>query len=1056
MLKKTKLVSLILLSGALAVPVGAFAEIAPEKQSVSVSQQSGKVNGVVEDALGPITGATVLVKGTTNGNVTDMDGNFTLENVKKGDVIQVSYIGFVTQEITYTGQTALKIVLKEDSKALDEVVVVGYATVKKANLTGAVSAIDSKVLEDRPIVNLGQGLQGAIPNLNVTTSGRPGTGSSFNIRGTTALSGSSPLVLVDGVEMDPNLINPQDVKSVSVLKDAASAAIYGTRAAYGVVLITTKGGRKDQPTQVSFDASVSFNGPTTRPTYMNSMEWVNWMNTAEYNTSGRALYSEFDEEFMEHVQAYYNDPANNSPVYVSSNPNLSKNGTRYSYCGNTDCMEEMYKKTYPVQNYGVNISGGTKKATYYTSLGYLNQGSLLKYGNEDFKKFNIMNNINYDVNDWLHLSMKTTYNRTSLSGLNQDKTHGDNFMGGDTRPIMPVKHPDGNWAGQGNFTNFPAVLSNGSRKTDKNDFWNTVALKLTPIEGMNVNMDYTFNYYAEHNKFHMKSFNEYGADGQFLQIFTWTNPNSVAESQSNDTYNAFNFFGDYEKTLRQHYFKVMLGYNQESKHTRSFSASREALIANDIPSMNAATGEKYVSNGEGSWATRSGFFRVNYTFADRYLMEFNGRYDLSSKFPKHDRSAFNPSFSVGWKLSEEAWFKSMTNSFFDELKLRGSYGSLGNQALDNGWYAYLSNYGTGQIGWIMGSNQPQAVGPGGLVSQSITWETVTQWNIGLDFNMVNSRLKGAFDYYQRRTSDILSAGKILPGVLGANEPLENAAESLTKGWEFEISWNDQLPNGIHYNIGFNLSDYQSEVTKFDNIERSLSNSYVGQKQGEIWGYETAGLFQSPDEIADAPTQDKVSGGIQLIPGDIRFADLDGNGVIDWGDNTVDNPGDKKIIGNSTPRFHYGINLGADWKGVDFSVFFQGVAKRDIMMPGLPFRNGYSSEWNVPSGYNTDYWSKDNTGALFPVPRFNGGSAIGQNQTRYLLNAAYCRLKSLSIGYTLPKEFTSKFSIEKLRVYFTGENLFTISNTPEGFDPELDDPYKYPMQRACSFGLNLTF
>ena len=295
MLKKTKLVSLILLSGALAVPVGAFAEIAPEKQSVSVSQQSGKVSGVVEDALGPITGATVLVKGTTNGNVTDMDGNFTLENVKKGDVIQVSYIGFVTQEITYTGQTALKIVLKEDSKALDEVVVVGYATVKKANLTGAVSAIDSKVLEDSPIVNLGQGLQGAIPNLNVTTSGRPGTGSSFKIRGTTALSGSSPLVLVDGVEMDPNLINPQDVKSVSVLKDAASAAIYGTRAAYGVVLITTKGGRKDQPTQVSFDASVSFNGPTTRPTYMNSMEWVNWMNTAEYNTSGRALYSEFDE-----------------------------------------------------------------------------------------------------------------------------------------------------------------------------------------------------------------------------------------------------------------------------------------------------------------------------------------------------------------------------------------------------------------------------------------------------------------------------------------------------------------------------------------------------------------------------------------------------------------------------------------------------------------------------------------------------------------------------------------------------------------------------------------
>lgn len=337
----------------------------------------------------------------------------------------------------------------------------------------------------------------------------------------------------------------------------------------------------------------------------------------------------------------------------------------------------------------------------------------------------------------------------------------------------------------------------------------------------------------------------------------------------------------------------MIGYNQESKHTTGFNAGREQLISNDLGSLSYATGDRWVGSSDNSWATRSGFFRINYGYDERYLLEVNGRYDLSSKFPKHDRAVFTPSFSAAWRLSNESWFKSWTNSFFDELKIRGSYGSLGNQALNNGWYAYLSNYSTGQISWIMGSNQPQYVVPGGLVSSSITWETVTQWDLGLDFNFLNSRLKGAFDYYQRRTSDILAAGKILPGVLGANEPQENAAESLTKGWEFEISWNDQLANGFHYTVGFNLSDYQSEVTKFDNESKELGNWYVGQKQGEIWGYETYGLFQSEQEIAGAANQDKVSGGIKLMPGDIRFVDRNNDGVIDWGDNTVDNPGDKK-------------------------------------------------------------------------------------------------------------------------------------------------------------------
>lgn len=1036
-----------------------YVQAAPHAAAVEMHsvQQDNACTGVVVDQNGEtVIGASVVVKGTTNGTITGLDGDFSIPNVKKGDVIVVSYVGYMNSEIIWEGKP-LKIALKEDSKTLDEVVVVGYATVKKANLTGAVSAVDDKVLADRPIVNLGQGLQGTIPNLNITTSGQPGKGSSFNVRGETSINGGSPLVLVDGVQMDPNLINPQDVASVSVLKDAASASIYGARAAYGVILITTKSGRKNMPTQVSFDASVSFNSPTTRPEYMNSMEYAHWMNAANNTTSGRDLLS---QEEMEHIEAYFYDPVNNLPVFVAKDPSSWQYGNcqagKYAYCGNTDWMKEMYKKTYPVQKYNVNINGGSDKATYYTSVGYMDQGSLMRYGDEGFRKFNMVNNINYDINNWMHVSMKTSYIRTELDGLAQDAVHGESWIGNDTQPLMPVKHPDGNWSGQGNYTNFAAVLDEmGSRKTTKNDFWNTLALKLTPLKGLTINMDYTFNYYAEHGKVHRKTFNEYGIDGKFLQVFQHSRPSGVSESQANDTYNAFNLFGDYELTLGKHYFKVMAGYNQETKHTRGFSASRDELISNDLPSMNAATGEKYVGNSDDSWATRSGFFRVNYSFADRYLLEVNSRYDLSSKFPKDDRSVFSPSFSLGWKLSEESWFKQTTNGFFDELKIRASYGSLANQALDNGWYAYLSNYGTGTLGYIMGGKQPQYVLPGGLVSNTVTWEKVTQWDLGLDFVILQNRLKGTFDYYQRKTTDMLGPGRILPNILGMSEPLENAADMVTRGWELALTWNDQLDNGLHYSVGFNLSDTRAEITKYDNPTKSLSSPYYeGQIVGDIWGYESS-LFQSADEIASAPDQSKLDGGISKVPGDIRFMDIDGNGVVDYGENTVDKPGDMKIIGNNKARYRYGFNISADWKGFDLGIFFQGVGKRDLMLP-YTFKWQYGSMWQVPTAVGNDYWREDNAGGWLPVARFNGSQALGQNQTRYLLDASYLRLKSLSFGYTLPVSLTKQWGIQKCRVYFTGENLLTFKHTPEGFDPELDDPYKYPQQKSLALGLNVVF
>lgn len=1050
MLKITTQISLIFLTFAVGFSGSAFAESKNGSLITDITQQQTSVTGTVTDVAGePIIGASVIVKGSQTGTITNLDGNFTI-SAPKGATLIISFIGYISQEIVVTGKP-LNISMKEDSKQLDEVVVVGFATVKKENLTGAVSSVDSKILEDRPLTNLGQGLQGAVSNLNITTSGRPGEGSTYNVRGTTSLSGGGPLILVDGVQMDPNLINPQDVKSVSVLKDAASASIYGSRAAYGVVLITTKGGRRNQPTKISIDASLSFNGPTTRPEFMNSLEYATYMNAANMTTNGRNY---FDDIQMKHITDYFYDPVNNSPVYEDPKNPDSAGGAKYIYAGNEDWMAAMYKKNYPVQNYNVNINGGSDKVTYYTSAGFMDQGSLIKFGDEHFKKFNVMNNISYDITKWLNVGVKTTFNRTELSGLMQSAALGNVFIGSDTRPIMPVRHPDGNFSGQGNFTNYAALLEQGgTRDTNKNDFWNTVTAKLTPLEGLSVNVDYTFNYYAEVNKFHTKEYMQYGANGKPLEIFPWTKPNGVSMSEAGDTYNAINFFVDYEKTLGKHYLKGLVGFNQETKHNKSFSASRDGLIVNELPSMSYATGEKYVSENDNSWATRGGFFRLNYGYDDRYLLEVNGRYDLSSRFPKADRAVFNPSVSAAWRISNEAFFKGAKH-LFDELKIRGSYGSLGNQGIDN-YQPYLSNMGTGTTAWLFAGQQLQTVTPGGLVSSHLTWETVTQYDLGLDFSMLNNRLKGTFDYYQRTTSDILMQGKTLPSIIGVAEPQENAASMRTNGWEAELSWNDRLSNGFTYTIGFNISDYQATITKFDNPTGDFSKNYVGKKVGEIWGYTTLGMFQSLQEIKDSPDQSKWTG-IETLPGDLKFANLNGNGEIDYGNNTLSNPGDQSVIGNTTPRYQYGIKASAEWKNFDLNLFFQGVGKRDINMPGVYFLSHYSSEWRTPSKINTDYWSEDNRDAYFPLPRFNGGGSVNQSQTHFLQDASYLRMKSLVIGYTIPKYILEKVGIDKLRIYFSGENLFTIKHTPDGFDPEVLDALKYPLQRSLAFGLNLTF
>lgn len=1028
-----------------------------KEQNAKAVQQGIVIKGEVIDKEGePLPGVTVLIKGTQKGTVTDFEGKYSIEVPAAGTVLVFSYLGFLTQEQTFRDNKVIDAILEEDTQKLEEVVVVGYGTQKKLNLTGAISSVNSEVLEDRPITNLGSGLQGTIANLNITSSnGSPGQGSTFNVRGITNLSGTGPLVLVDGIQMDPNLLNPQDIKSVTVLKDAASAAIYGARAAYGVVLITTKTGYVTQKPIVSFNMNYSENKPTVHPTYMNSLEYTQWMNDANQTSNGSDY---FDEVTMEHVRAYYNDPVNNQSVFHHPDDASSM----YRYCGNTDWYKTLNKNTYPMQQYNLNITGGSKDVKYYASLGYFNQKGIARFVDENYNRFNLMQNITYRVNNWLEVGLRTTANVTDnkSGGRNNGNSSSVNsILASDSRPLMPLYHPDGNfsgYSGNGYFTNTAAWQSQGGdSRTRVNDLWATGLIRLKPLEGLIINMDYTYNYYGSVFKNHTREYWDYDAVGPAV-IFPHTSPNSAAYFESDDRYSALNLYGEYEKTFAEkHYFKAMAGFNQEQKTYRGFSAKRANLIVNDIPYINIASGERTVSDNESEWALRGAFFRLNYVFDERYLIEVNGRYDGSSRFPKDDRFEFFPSISGGWRISKEKFWDNL-HHVVNDLKFRASYGSLGNQAVVSE-YPYIATYSTNQIQYLFNGEKQMGVIPPGLVSNQLTWETVSQYDLGLDAALFDSKLTASFDYYQRTTKDMLTKSKTLPAILATDEPQTNAADLRTRGWETSISWTQLLDNDIKYGLTFILADYQAEITKYDNPTKNLGDNsseyYVGKKWGEIWGFETEGLFKT-DEEAQAWDQSQI-GGYTAKAGDIKLADLDGKPGITRGANTVDDPGDRKIIGNTTPRYSFGFRAYGEWKGFDLNVFFQGVIKRDIL-PANPFYlDHYGSEWSVPQKMNYDYWRPDNTEAFFPRARFDG-SIVREAQTRFLQNGAYCRLKQLTVGYTIPEQITKKAGISKFRVYFSGDNLWEYSKMDKTFDPELATVNAYPFFRSYSFGANLTF
>lgn len=1031
---------------------------------ISAQAQIAVKGTVVDEKNEPMIGIGVIVKNSTTGTVTNEKGQFSITVPDSKSTLVFSFIGYITQEAVVGTQRQLHIILKEDLQLLDEVVVVGYGTQKKANLTGAVAQVSGEVLENRPIVNTAQGLQGVIPNLNVNLkSGAPGQSTSFNVRGNTSLNGGSPLVLVDNVQMDLDLVNPADIASISVLKDAASASIYGARAAYGVILVTTKNGKRDQKPQVSFSTQGYWQSPEKKIETINSMEYLKMIDIAYQNGGGSGHY--FNPAIYEYAEKYYNDPVNNSPVFYD--PDIDPN--KYQYCGNTNWWDEIYKTASFSQQYNLGVTGGSKNSTYYVSVGYNNVNGLLKEANDNYQRFNVNSNVSSDIAKWLNVSGKIMYNHSKeihpaggTSAANSTAYAGissySGYLKNDLSPLMPVRHPDGNFAGQGGYTNPIAIQAQGGNiHLRKNDLWITGAVKITPIEDLIINADYTFNTYNSGQKTHVRKFYDYTAVEGTENYYPWTNPNSVVMANSEDYYTALNAFAEYTKTLnKDHNFKIMAGYNQEYKHTRYFYAARKDLIDNDNPSINLATGERLVNGNESHWSVNGLFMRLNYNYQQKYLLELNGRYDGSSKFIKNDRYAFFPSVSGAWRMSEES-FWSPLKTWWDDMKLRVSYGSLGNQTVDGlemGNFPYLPSYGVNTaLPYLIDGDTPVAISPSGLVSPFFTWETVNQINFGFDGTFLKNQLVVSFDWYRRDTKNMLTSGQALPAVLGASVPKENAADMKTTGFELSLAWNQALQSGLRYWVKGVLSDYQSEITRFVNPTGNIGEYYVGRKLGEIWGYSSNGLFQSDEEVKNSPSQSALWGG-NWAAGDVKYQDLDGDNKITWGDNTLSNPGDKKIIGNNTPRYSFGFTAGFEHKGFDFEMFWQGVGKRDYATSGVHFW-GFTSQWDVPLKESLDYWTEENPRAYFARPNWNNGGNR-QISDRYLQNAAYVRLKNVTLGYTLPKATINKIGISKLRVFVVGENLLTFTNLIKSFDPETIDNMAYPMMRKYSIGLNLTF
>lgn len=1050
------------------------------------SQPRKKISGVVTDALGdPVIGANVYEKGSTNGTITDINGKFNLE-VYDGSLLQITYIGYVTAEVRVTDQTVYNIRILEDSQRLDEVVVVGYGVQKKVNLTGAVDMIDEEVFQNRSVPNVTQALQGAVPNLNINLGdGKPTTSAEYNIRGNTSIGqGGNALILIDGVEGDPAMLNPNDIASVSVLKDAASASIYGARGAFGVVLITTKNPVKDRTT-ISYSGNFSVKSPTVVPDVVtDGYTYAKYFNEAwtawnDYSQTPQNINKtlKFSQEYLQELERRQGKGLPEVEINADGD---------YVYYGNTDWFGELYKKNKFAQDHNLSVTGSNGKLDYYITGRYYGEDGLFRYNSDDYSIYNLRAKGSIQVFDWLKVDNNTEY---SLLNYHNPLNVGESGsiwrnLADEGHTLSPMFNPDGTLTHSAAYTVGDFWYGKNGQDTDRRIFKNTVGFTATMLKNkLRIKGDFTYQS-RDDNMTRIRVPVPFSRKPGVIE-YVGASTNNIRETQRTTNYIATNIYSEFENTFaKKHYVKGMLGYNYEQSTYKKVEVERNGLIFEDAEDLNMALGQSInTEGGYERWRIAGGFFRANYVYDNRYLLEVNGRLDGSSKFPSDQQFAFFPSVSGGWRISEEPFWKE--NNVLNDLKFRASYGSLGNGNIAA--YSFMELFSIERSGRILNGIRPQKTSRPGVIPSGLTWETLTTMNFGLDWGMLSNRLRFSADFYISKTKDMFTVGMNLPDVFGASVPKGNFADMTTKGYELSVTWRDRFTlasKPFNYEIRATLSDHQSTIDKYNNPEKRLGSGYYyeGMKLGEIWGYVTEGFFTSEEDIANHAKQTimRPSATYTWLPGDIKFKDLNGDGVIDYGKDTVDDPGDKKVIGNTTPRYRYSLNLSADWNNFFISAFFQGVGKQD-WYPSREanlFWGQYNRPYNdIPTSQLGEIWSEENPNTYFPRYRGyvaqNSSGELAQIQTKYLQNVAYVRLKNLQIGYTLPQDIVSRIKLQNIRVYISAENLWSWSplykntknmdvesigksdNDLTG-DSNYGDGLNYPKLKTVSFGLSVTF
>lgn len=1007
----------------------------------SVQQNQKAITGIIKDVNGePIIGANVVEKGTTNGTVTDIEGRFSL-NVAPGATLVVSYIGYTTSEIVVGNKTDLAISLKEDSEMLDEVVVVGYGTMKKKDLTGAVAAVKGDDLAARKTTQLSTALQGAASGVTVTRdNSAPGATASIQIRGVTTIGETSPLVIVDGIPGDINQVNPEDVESMSVLKDAASASIYGSRAAAGVIVITTKRAKQDD-LSLNYNFEYGWEMPTKLPEYVGAQRYLEMINETRFNDNNSGGW----------YQAYSEDQVNNWVKNNATNPDA------YPI---VDWQDAILKSSAPRQTHSINIAGGSKVVKTKASFRYDKTDGL--YENRGYERYMIRINNDFKINKWLEAHLDVNYKRSK-----SEEPHTNpmelNFRA--TAPIYAVRWSNGLWGDVKDGENPLAMITDGGLKTSwHNRLGGKAAIDITPIEGLKISgvIAPTYNF----NK--VKSFVKqvpytYANDPTTVKGYMAGYRTTKLTENRNDDYDVTTqFFANYNKSFGCHDLSAMIGYEDYYAFWENLSASRDQYELTNFPYLDLGP-ENLRDNGGNAeeYAYRSFFGRITYSYANRYLLQVNFRRDGSSRFAPDSRWANFPSFSAGWVISEEKFMQDLNWNWLSYLKLRGSWGTLGNERItridDNNkqnYYPYQSalNFGSGLFyngnsvsSLLTAAQQYYAV-------RNISWETTETWDIGLDANFLDSRLHFNFDFYKKKTKDILLALEI-PKFIGYDNPFVNTGNMETTGYDIELGWRDQVGD-FSYSVSANLSDFVSKMGDLGGTEfLGEKVKMKGSEFNEWYGYLSDGLFLTQEDVDNSP---KLNNNVKV--GDIKYKDISGpDGVPD---GKISSEYDRVCLGGSLPRYTFGVNFAASYKGFDLAMMFQGVGSQNVRINSNMIE-GLRNNWcGFPSILEGNYWSVNNTDAenakaIYPrLTRNNIDSNMAMSDF-WMFNGRYLRMKNLTLGYTLPSVLTKKISMESVRFYVSGNDLFCLSKYPHGWDPEVSTN-GYPITTSVLLGVSVNF